>query len=320
MRTFNSARGKARLIVAVMAAFSLAVISCGPGGPKPIRLYGPGSDSGTFDFFTEAIVGEDGASRTDYTPSEEDNFLVLGVIGDANSLGYVGYAYYVESAERLKLVAVDSGNGCVLPSHETINDGTYAPLSRALFIYVNKASLDRPEVRAFVKFYMENGGELATEVGYVPLPDNIYEENLVTLQENNGATAVSGSLSGDINVDGSSTVFPITQAVAEEFREDHSDVQVSVAVSGTGGGFQRFVSGETDISNASRTITESERAAAAENGIEFIELRVALDGISVITNSRNDFVECLTVEELKRIWEPGSTVDTWVEVRETFPK
>ncbi len=141
----------------------------------PLSLYGPGTDSGTFDYFTSAIVGEEGASRGDYTASEDDNVLVQGVSNDKYALGYFGFAYYAENQDKLKAVAIDGGNGCVLPSKETINNGTYQPLSRPVFIYVRKDALDRPEVEAFVNFYLENAGALATEVGYVALPDRAYE-------------------------------------------------------------------------------------------------------------------------------------------------
>ena len=114
-------------------------------------------------------------------------------------------------------------------------------------------------------------------------------------------------------------MFPVTEAVAEEFRKDNPNVQVNVGVSGTGGGFKRFTAGETEVTNASRPIKDSERAAAAENGIEFLELWVGIDGLSVMVNPGNDFVDCLTVEELKAIWEPGSTVDNWSQVRPGFP-
>ncbi len=143
-----------------------------------IRLYGPGTDSGTFDYFTEEIVGEARASRSDYLASEDDNFLVRGINGDRNSLGYFGYAYYAENPDKLKLVAIDNGSGCVTPTATTIEDGSYTPLSRPLFIYVNKAALDRPEVEAFVEFYMENAAELATEVGYVRLGEAEYAANI----------------------------------------------------------------------------------------------------------------------------------------------
>ncbi len=144
---------------------------------RKINLYGPGTDSGTFDYFTEEINGEAQVSRADYTASEDDNVLVQGVNGDRNSLGYFGYAYYSENADKLKLVGVDSGAGCVEPSLEAIESGDYSPLSRPLFIYVSKSSLERPEVAAFVEFYMENGRELTREVGYVPLSQQAYDDN-----------------------------------------------------------------------------------------------------------------------------------------------
>ena len=145
---------------------------------KTVNLYGPGTDSGTFDYFTEEVNGESGVSRADYTASEDDNVLVQGIRGDRNALGYFGYSYYAENRDKLKLVAVDSGNGCVVPSVEAIADSTYSPLSRPLFIYVNKNSLERPEVKAFVEFYMENGAELTAEVGYVPLSAEEYQSNM----------------------------------------------------------------------------------------------------------------------------------------------
>lgn len=132
-------------------------------------------------------------------------------------------------------------------------------------------------------------------------------------------TEMTGELSGTIQIDGSSTVFPITQAVAEEFRRDQPSVRVNVAVSGTGGGFKRFTVGETDISNASRPIKDSESEAAAANGVEFIEMRIGTDGLSVMVNNSNDFVDCLTVEELNEIWKPGSTISNWQDVRAGFP-
>ena len=147
-----------------------------------LRLYGPGTDSGTFDYFTEEIVGEAQASRADYVASEDDNILVVGINGDRDALGYFGYAYYEQNPDKLKLVAIDEGAGCVTPTPATIESGDYAPLSRPLFIYVNKAALARPEVKAFVDFYLVNGAELATEVGYVRLSEAEYQANLVAVQ------------------------------------------------------------------------------------------------------------------------------------------
>ncbi|MBI4231066.1 MAG: PstS family phosphate ABC transporter substrate-binding protein [Planctomycetes bacterium] len=141
---------------------------------REIKLYGPGTDSGTFDYFTEVICGRAQASRADYTASEDDNTLVQGVAGDADALGYFGYAYYVANREQLKVVPIDGGNGPVTPSEETIRTGTYAPLSRPIFIYVSGEASRRPEVAGFVEFYLEHVGELATEVGYIALPETVY--------------------------------------------------------------------------------------------------------------------------------------------------
>lgn len=148
-----------------------------PGWPdSPLRLYGPGTDSGTFEYFTETVVGAPYAARPDYTASENDNILVQGVAGDEGALGFFGFAYYENSASQLRLVPVDGGNGPVAPTVNTINDGSYSPLSRPLFIYVSKTSAARPEVRAFVDFYLETASLLVTEVGYVPLRPEQYTE------------------------------------------------------------------------------------------------------------------------------------------------
>ncbi len=141
---------------------------------RPLRLYGAGTDSGTFDYFTEAIVGKEDASRGDYTASEDDNVLVQGVAGDPNALGYFGLAYYLENKNRLKALAIDGGKGCVEPTVENVNNGKYQPLSRPLFIYVNAKSAARPEVQAFVDFYLQNAKKIVPQVGYVPLPDEAY--------------------------------------------------------------------------------------------------------------------------------------------------
>lgn len=152
---------------------------------RPLRLYGPDTDSGTFDFFTEEINGEAQSSRSDYTASADDNVLVQGIGGDRNALGYFGYAYYAENTDKLNLVAVDDGRGCVTPTPDTILSGEYQPLTRPLFIYVNRESLARSEVREFVEFYMERGEELTREVGYVPVAASAYTENLRMIAESN---------------------------------------------------------------------------------------------------------------------------------------
>lgn len=148
---------------------------------QPITLYGPGTDSGTFDYFTEAINGKAKQSRPDFMASEDDNTLVQGISEDENALGYFGLAYYLENQDRLKAVQIDGGAGCVAPSFETIADGAYTPLARPLYIYVNARDLERPEVREFVKFYLTHAKQLVGEVGYVNATDSVYKENLAKI-------------------------------------------------------------------------------------------------------------------------------------------
>jgi len=146
---------------------------------KPIKLYGPGTSSGTFEYFTEEIVGEPKKSRTDYTASEDDNALVKGIQGDQYSLGYFGYAYYKENKDSLKVLKVNAGKGPVEPNEKTIENGTYEPLSRPIFIYPSSEALTKkPEVKEFVRFYLEVAKTIIPEVGYVPLSDQKYKELL----------------------------------------------------------------------------------------------------------------------------------------------
>ena len=140
---------------------------------EEIALYGPGTDSGTYDYFTDAIVGKEGASRGDFTSSEDDNVLVYGIAGDKNALGFFGLAYYAENKDKLKLVPINAGNGPVFPSEETVNNGTYQPLSRPIFIYVSKQSAQKPHIKSFVEYYINNTAELSREVGYVHLPAKV---------------------------------------------------------------------------------------------------------------------------------------------------
>ena len=142
---------------------------------EEIHLFGPGVASGTFDYFTEAVVGESGSSRGDYTASEDDNVLVQGVSGDKYGLGFFGLAYYEENKDKLKIVSVDGGQGCVEPSMQTVSDGTYAPLSRPLYVYVNSSSLLNPKVVEFMDFYLEEAPSLLKDVGYVPLTPEEYK-------------------------------------------------------------------------------------------------------------------------------------------------
>lgn len=166
---------------------------------QSMSLYGPGTDSGTFDYFTEAIVGEGGASRGDYTSTEDDNVIVQGVVSDEGSLGYLGLAYYEENQDKLAAVGIDDGNpdngeGCIKPSAEAVEEGTYQPLARPLFMYVKKsAAEEKPQVQEFVQFYLsEENRELVTEVGYVGLSDTIIEKALTRFEERKAGTVFEG--------------------------------------------------------------------------------------------------------------------------------
>ena len=155
---------------------------------EEIHLYGPGVASGTYDYFTEAIVGKSGSSRGDFTASEDDHVLVQGIAGDKYSLGFFGLAYYTENKDKLTLIGVHNGEEVVKPTLETVSNGTYKPLSRPLFIYVNSTSVKQPEVVEFVNFYIDNAGDLSKDVGYIPLPIEMYtrqKENFKTFVESN---------------------------------------------------------------------------------------------------------------------------------------
>ena len=332
---------------------------------EEIRLYGPGVDSGTFDYFTEVVNEESGASRGDYTASEDDNVLVQGIAGDKHSLGFFGYAYYAENQDKLKLVGVDGGAGCVTPNDATIEDGTYQPLARPLFIYIRKDSLAKPHIAEYARFHLspEGGQQLVRDVGYLPYPQEVYtlaqdrvtrglagtlfggdnpQKGTVVAVLANNTTAETGSqqamsqtktdmsssnemlmnLKGSITIDGSSTVFPVSEAVAEEFGIlTDGNVRVTVGLSGSGGGFKKFCNGETDISNASRPIKGKEVAACAESGIEYVEVPVAIDGLSVMTNPANDYIDCMTISELHTLWGPDAEgkVTRWNQVRPEWP-
>lgn len=169
----------------------------------PLKLFGPGSDSGTFDYFTEAVTGKSKASRGDYTASEDDNVLVQGVSRDKGAIGYFGFAYYVENQGKLKAVPIveKEGKAAVAPSMEAVLKGTYQPLARPIFIYVNVKSLARPEVKDFVGFYMKDGAKLAREVKYVPLPDSAYKINMEHLAKMKMGTVFGGEAEVGVTIE-----------------------------------------------------------------------------------------------------------------------
>jgi phosphate transport system substrate-binding protein len=152
----------------------------------PLELYGAGTDSGTFDYFTDAINGEEGRSRSDYGASEDDNVTVQGVEGAEGGMGYFGFSYVEENEGRVKPLAIDGGDGCVEPSTESVQDGSYTPLGRQLFIYPSAQALERPEVQAFVDFYVENQAEIAEAALFIPLTDEQVSEVETKVEELQG--------------------------------------------------------------------------------------------------------------------------------------
>ncbi|MEM9491443.1 MAG: substrate-binding domain-containing protein, partial [Myxococcota bacterium] len=160
---------------------------------EEFQLFGPGTDSGTFDYFTKVINGTEDDSRGDFTPNEDDNVLVQGVAGSKNALAYFGYAYYIENKDSLKIVPIDdgkadNGEGPIAPSVDSVSNGTYQPLSRPIYIYLSLGEAKRPEVKAFVEFYLSaEGRKLVKEVGYIPMPDAEYEKILTEFKGKLGA-------------------------------------------------------------------------------------------------------------------------------------
>ena len=167
----------------------------------PLKLFGAGADSGTFDYFTEAIVGKAKSSRGDFTASEDDNVLVQGIANDRNGLAFFGFAYYIENQKKLKAVAIDGGKGPVAPSAKTVEGGSYQPLSRPIFIYVSKKALAKPEVKEFVEFYLKNAPALVKEVKYVALPAKAYTLGLEHLQKGKIGTVFGGEAEVGVKID-----------------------------------------------------------------------------------------------------------------------
>ena len=210
--------------------------------------------------------------------------------GSSTSFGWVGFAFAEEAGDDVAEFEIDGGEGCVAPTSETIADGTY-PLSRPLFIYVNTAkAAESAALCDYVDYYMSDDGLVTAveEAGYVVLDDATMTETR-DAWEAVGAEC-DGSGSGNIRISGSSTVEPISQLVKELLNETNSDITVDVDGPGTGDGFKLFCDGETDISDASRAIKDEEATTCADNGIEYVELQVAYDGITVMTSAENPMV------------------------------
>lgn len=265
---------------------------------EPLTITGPGEESGTYDYYVEAVISgiaetqgipeEEWATRPDYTSSPNDNVIIEGIAGADNSYGWVGFAFAEENSDTVREIEVAGEDGtCVAPTLETIADGTY-PLSRPLFIYVNTdKAADNPALAAYVDYYTGDAGYAAVaDVGYVQMPEEDFATAVGAWEDAGGTPGEPESgVSGEVVISGSSTVEPISSAVAEGFSADNPDVSISVDGPGTGDGFELFCGGETDISDASRAIEEDEVAACEDAGINFIEIQIGLDGISILTKA-----------------------------------
>jgi ABC-type phosphate transport system substrate-binding protein len=261
-----------------------------------ISITAPGEESGTFDSFVELVLAgyveeraqpEDATTRlTQYQSSSNDNAIIDGIANTAGSFGWVGFAFYEESLDRVRAfsISAEPNGDCIEPTAETIADNSY-PISRDLYIYVNKGKLaENPAVTAYVDFYLADGtidGILET-VPYVPLGDALAETQ-ATWTAAKGSAASSPD--GTIFVTGSSTVEPISNGVAEAFKAENPGFNYTVEGPGTGDGFAKFCAGDADISDASRAIREDEIAECQAAGVEYIELKVAIDGIAVLTRT-----------------------------------
>jgi ABC-type phosphate transport system substrate-binding protein len=265
---------------------------------EPLTITGPGEESGTYDTFVEFVVAdiaeaqglpeEEAVLRPDYTASANDNVIVEGIEGSDGSLGWVGFAYAEEAGDGVRELEIAGEDGtCVGPSIETISDGSY-PLSRPLFIYVNADNAEsNPALKAFVDYYTGDGGyQAVADAGYVQMTEDDFATSIAAWEDAGGTPGEPESgVSGEVAVSGSSTVQPITSLAAETFSGDNPDVSISVDGPGTGDGFELFCNGETDISDASRPIEDDEAAACEEAGINYIEIQIGLDGLSVLTKA-----------------------------------
>ena len=260
----------------------------------PISITAPGEESGTFDSFVDVVLGDyleernqgDATTRlSNYQSSANDNAIIDGISSSAGSFGWVGFAFYEENLERVRAFSISAEpNGtCIEPTAETIASNEY-PISRDLFIYVNKAKLaENPAIAAYVDYYLADGtidGVLET-VPYVPLAPEVLAESRTAWETFKGSTAAAPD--GTISVSGSSTVEPISTQVAEDFKAANPGFSYTVEGPGTGDGFAKFCAGEIDIADASRPISDDEIAACQGAGIEYQELKVSIDGIAVLT-------------------------------------
>jgi phosphate binding protein len=298
---------------------------------EPIQRFSPGTDSGTFDYFIEAVMapaynkdaklGEEALLKAENLQlSEDDNVLVQGVEGDKNAIGYFGYAYFQENADKLKALKI---NG-VEPSGSSVDAGTY-PLARPLFIYSDaKIMAEKPQVADFINFYLSFVNEEIDTVGYFPASEkalNIAKGNW--WQAAKGGVPLPevdpGAVKGDIVSAGSSTVFPLSEAMAARFQDEGYTGNITIDSIGSGAGLERFCkTGETDIANSSRAIKSSEVDNCKAIGRTPVEFRVGTDALAVVVNPANEFLaDGVTLEELAKIF--SADAKTWADVNPAWP-
>ena len=298
---------------------------------QEIQRFIPGTDSGTFDYFVEEVFDEDEEPILRANPqlSEDDNVLVQGVTGSPYAIGFFGYAYYVENRDVLNILRIEG----IKANAQTTDDGSY-PLARPLFIYSDAGIMaEKPQVNAFINFYLKHVNEEVFDVGYFPASEYAFSGAIDYWRIANEMIPIGDAAldladvmlpdvdpleypDGEIITAGSSTVFPLSERMAELWT-DEGGVAPSIASIGSGAGFERFcVEGETDISNASRAIKDSEVESCAAIGRTPIEFRVGTDALAVTVSAANDFVSDVTLEELATIF---SSANTWSDVRAEWP-
>jgi phosphate binding protein len=281
-----------------------------------ISVYSPGSDSGTFDYFVEEVLEDEAAllGLEGVQLSEDDNVLVQGVAGDKFAIGYFGYAYYVENTDKLKALNVDG----VEPVQANVDNGSY-PLARPLFIYSTaKIMQEKPQVAAFIAFYLNQLDDNIIDVGYFPAPATAIYQSWGAWLSAQTVEVNADMVSGDIITAGSSTVFPVSERMAELFQQEGYTGNITVDSIGSGAGYERFcVAGETDIANASRGIKDSEVEACQAIGREPLEFRVGTDALAIVVSSQNDFLTEISIEELAKVF--SGEVTNWNQLNPAYP-
>ena len=306
---------------------------------QPIKRFSPGTDSGTYDYFVEAVMDKaygDGGEEAilgaaNLQLSEDDNVLVQGVEGDKYAIGYFGFAYFQENEGKLKAAAIEG----VVPNAAAVDAGDYA-LARPLFMYSDASILtSKPQVAAFLNFALTNVNDVIIEVGYFPAATDALNAAKQGWMDATGgvmpeASSAAGAamlpevnpleVTGDIITAGSSTVFPLAEALAERFIDEGYSGNITIDSIGSGAGFERFcVAGETDIANASRAIKDSEIESCKAIGRTPIEFRVGTDALAVVVNPANDWIgeTGITLAELAKLFSPDAT--NWSDVNPAWP-